>query len=169
MIQKRTLSCSSYISNENSIYNCLQLKLGDFVINIKSMRNKIKMCIIYTSIASSCRGNMINVGSAIAPRLFCLARQTISQNRVATSTRVHSPLEIFQHPHLCLVHDHHSTKVLFLVAEESYINFFSSQTLLTKHTTMTTSSKAYRNAWRNQASWDSLPPLPSQNGATGLI
>ena len=46
-----------------SIYSCMQLKLGNVMINIKSLRNEIKMCIIGTSNVSCGSGEMMSGAS----------------------------------------------------------------------------------------------------------
>ena len=70
-----------------------------------------------------------DVRPTIFPRLFPIVRQTVRHNRVVMSNRVHSLLEIFKRHPFCLMHEHLSVKVRFLVAEESNILIMSSSTL----------------------------------------
>ena len=49
------------LSVHNSLYNCMQLKLGSFLIKIRNLPNKRMMCKICKQNVSCRKGDMINV------------------------------------------------------------------------------------------------------------
>ena len=58
---KQRVCVSSHKFNRNTINNCIQLKLRDFLMKIGSLPNEIKMCRICTLNINYVRVDMINI------------------------------------------------------------------------------------------------------------